>query len=98
MLLRDIYKESESEPLVAQLQNKERSNTHQALISKGIVNAPDEKPERPQVLKPEVQHKISQQNQCPNDQELQIQEGTARSREIRGIITNIMENLCKTFF
>lgn len=49
--------------------------THQALVSEGIVNAPDEEPEGPQVLKPELQHKICQQHQGPHHQELQVQEG-----------------------
>lgn len=57
--------QAESEPLVGF-----PSNTHQSLISKGIVNAPDEKPKRPQVLEPKLQYKIGQQNQRPNNQEL----------------------------
>lgn len=47
--------------------------TYQTLVSEGIVNAPDEEPERPQVLKSELQDKICQQHQGPHHQELQIQ-------------------------
>lgn len=50
-------------------------DAHQALISEGVIYAPDEEPEGPEVLKPELQHKIGQQYQRPNHQELQIQEG-----------------------
>lgn len=35
---------------------------YQTLISERVVDAPNEKPERPQVLKPELQHEVSQQN------------------------------------
>lgn len=51
------------------------ADAHQALISERVIHAPDEEPEGPEVLEPELQHKISQQHQCPNHQELQIQEG-----------------------
>lgn len=77
---------SKTSRLVSQLHNAENSNTHQSLVSKGIINTPDEEPERPQILEPELQHEISQQNQRPNDQELQVQKGTARSREIHSRI------------
>lgn len=56
------------------------SCTHQALVSKGVVHAPDEEPERPEVLKPELKYKICQQHQCPDHQELQIQEGTKKEK------------------
>lgn len=34
--------------------------THQPLVSKGVVHAPDEEPEWPEVFKPELQHKVCQ--------------------------------------
>lgn len=38
------------------------SNSYQSLISEGVVDASNEKPEGPQVLEPELQHKVGQQN------------------------------------
>lgn len=55
--------------------------THQALVSEGVVNAPDEEPEGPQVFKPELQHKICQQHQGPHHQELQVQERAEGGKE-----------------
>lgn len=52
--------------------------TYQTLVSEGIVNAPDEEPERPQILKSELQDKICQQHQSPHHQELQIQKRTGK--------------------
>lgn len=37
-----------------------KSSTHQPLVSKGVVHAPDEEPEWPEVLKPELKYKICQ--------------------------------------
>ena len=57
------------------------THTHQTLVSEGVVDAPDEQPEGPQVLKPELEHKVRQQHQSPHHQELQVEEGTGRSRD-----------------
>lgn len=56
-------------------------SSYQTLVSEGVVDTSDEKPERPQVLEPELQHEISQQNQHPHHQELQVQERAAEDRE-----------------
>lgn len=40
--------------------NKQDIATHQPLVSKGVVHTPDEEPEWPEVLKPELQHKVCQ--------------------------------------
>lgn len=54
--------------------------THQSLVSKGVVYAPHEEPERPEVLKPEFKYKVCKQHQCPHHQELQVQEGTIKRK------------------
>lgn len=68
---------------------QQETATHQSLVSEGVVYAPDEEPEGPQVLKPELQHKVCQQHQRPHHQELQVQEGTREKAGIkmRGIHT-----------
>lgn len=60
---------------------------HQPLVSEGVIHAPDEEPEWPEVLKPELQHKVCQQHQCPHHQELQVQEGTKQDREVKYGVT-----------
>lgn len=61
--------------------------THQPLVSKGVVHTPDEEPEWPEVLKPEVQYKVCQQHQCPHHQELQVQKGTEDKHKSKIITT-----------
>lgn len=41
---------------------KPRTITHQALVSEGVVDTSDEEPEGPEVLEPELQHKVGQQD------------------------------------
>lgn len=50
---------------------------YQSLVSERVVDASDEEPEGPQVLEPELKHKVRQQNQDPHHQELQVEEGAA---------------------
>ncbi len=57
------------------------SHTHQALVSEGVVNTTNEEPERPEVLKAELQHKVCQQHQSPDHQKLQVQERTETKRK-----------------
>lgn len=38
------------------------TSSYQSLISEGVVDTSNEKPKWPEVLKPELQHKVSQQN------------------------------------
>lgn len=56
------------------------THTHQALVSEGVVNTANEKPERPEVLEAELQHKVCQQHQRPDHQKLQVQERTETHR------------------
>ena len=39
--------------------------TYQALVLEGIVNAPEEKPERPQIFESKLQKVICQKYECP---------------------------------
>ena len=59
------------------------TGSYQSLISEGVVDTSNEKPEGPQVLKPELQHKVSQENQHPHYQELQVQERTAGEDKVK---------------
>lgn len=52
--------------------------THQPLISEGVVHTPDEEPEWPEVLEPELQYKVCQKHQRPHHKELQVQESTEK--------------------
>lgn len=57
------------------------THTHQALVSEGVVNTANEEPERPKVLKAEVQDKVCQQHQRPDHQKLQVQERTETKKK-----------------
>lgn len=46
--------------------------TYQSLVSEGIIDASDEKPERPQIFKSELQDKVGQKDKCPHYQEFQV--------------------------
>ena len=39
--------------------------TYQALVLEGVVNAPEEKPERPQIFESKLQKVICQKYECP---------------------------------
>lgn len=47
-------------------------NTYQSLIFERIVHAPEEKPEGPEVLEPELQKVIGQKDKSPQEQELDV--------------------------
>lgn len=59
-------------------------DTHQALISEGVINAAYEEPEGPEVLKAKLQNKVCKQYQRPDHQKLQIQERTGKKGKIIG--------------
>lgn len=42
------------------------------MVSEGIIDASDEKPERPQVFKSELQDKVGKEDKCPHYQEFQV--------------------------
>lgn len=56
-------------------------SSYQPLISEGVVNTSNEEPKGPQVLEAELQHEVSQQNQHPHYQELQVQEGAVEGTQ-----------------
>lgn len=56
-------------------------SSYQPLISEGVVDTSNEKPKGPQILKAELEHKVSQQDQHPHYQELQVQERAVEKRQ-----------------
>lgn len=53
-------------------------STDQSLILERIVHATDQKPKWPQVFKPEFEHKVSHENEYPDNQEFDIHESCAK--------------------
>lgn len=41
---------------------EKRASSYQSLVSERVVDTSDEEPEGPKVLKPELEHKVGQQN------------------------------------
>ncbi|KAK7797709.1 hypothetical protein U0070_000336, partial [Myodes glareolus] len=57
--------------------------TYQSLVSEGIIDASDEKPERPQIFKSELQDKVGQKDKCPHYQEFQWQKAVCPCKPLK---------------
>ena len=49
--------------------------THQSLVFEGVVDTPEEEPEGPEVLEPELEEVVGQQHQHPQEQQLHVDQG-----------------------
>lgn len=69
--------EKETDHVGSQGDTNEEDGEGQALVFEGVVHTTEQQPKRPQILKTELQDKVCQQDDCPYQQELDVQKCAA---------------------